>query len=407
MARFSGASALTVTLFLSITACFSEDSVTDQPESILVQILGSKYTTLVKLLADADLLSDLESDERFNAGVTVFATSDQYFVEKVSPSVLEFLQQPSNIGLLRQVLLSHIVTGKIGARSWYPGETVKTFSGNDAHLYLDSGDLKVNNAVVKEFGVLEAADGVVHSLEGFLVPEDIEDAAQGFKAIFEEPRREIIELQATAAPAPTQSPLPPAGAPAPGPSAPLTFEELLSALQELAPALFKLLTQYPDVAKLLEGLIASGSPVTLFAPTDASINGANFTGYNVTTVLLNHVVSGGPYTYDELLVLAVGPSPSRRLLQTNTLTTLSGSDLTLTKDSSGTLLANNVTVAKGLVDSPQVGAVQVDGVLIPANAKLTTTTSSPPPPPPSSGSKFGASVILALTSLAFGGALVL
>lgn len=365
-------------------------------DSVLGQILSSEYTGLVKLLEQANLLSELESDESFSKGVTIFAPSDLSLSDKSPGSLLDFLTQPGNIEYLRKVLLHHIVPGKVNVKSWYPGETVQTFAGSDANLYLEEGDLKVSGVAVKELGVLEGPDGIVHGMHGLLVPEDVKEALSAYEAATEVARRGLTDITTAAS------------APAPSPSADLA-SQLTDALQ--ANGNFSVLLSLLDDLGLLpeiSSLLDSGRELSLFAPDNdafSSVNLTSLSGSDVSNVLLYHVAYGS-YTFDELLAIGNGSlvaSTSRRLLQSSSglLYTVNNSTITVS-NVNGAAYVNNVQVLNpDLLPSTQLSVQGISAVLIPPTAiPSPSPVTASPPPPASAGLKVVGSVLSLVLAMA-------
>lgn len=353
------------------TVAFSATAASD---SVLVQILGSKFTGFVKMLEESNLLSDLETEISSTGGVTFFAPSDYFLSEKVSPAVLSFLSQPSNVDHLRSVLRNHVVPQKLDMTSWYNGMNVKTLAGSTINLAVVDGELRVGDSVVKELNVIEALDGVVNSISGFMLPADVVEAVEEFD--FETSkslRRELVSTAATLAPAPSPS------------------AELVSKLSDALAAsgkfdtVLNLLGTYGLLTDLTD-LLGSGTTLTLFAPVDDAFNGIDFSGVNVTSVLLFHVVVGS-YSYDELIAISNGTEtalPSRRLLQTGGVNTVSGDKIVVTS-SNGAVYLNGVLLSvPNVLSDSSLSSQGVSKVLSPAASPPPPPVSSPPPPPPKS-----------------------
>lgn len=358
-------------------------SAAPKQDSVLGQILSSEYTGLAKLLEDANLLSELESGE--SEDLTIFAPSDLYLNDKAPAALLNFLTQPGNIEYLRKVLLHHIVPRKINVKSWYPGETVQTLAGSDATLYLEDGVLKVSGVPVKDIGVLEGSDGVVHGIQGFLVPDDVKAAMEEFNAQTDESRRFLMDDGSMAAPAPS-------------PSSDL-FTQLAGALQADGSysTLLGLITSL-GLTTSISSILDKGEKLTLLAPENDAFVGLNLTGTDPASILLYHVVYGS-YTYDDLLAIGNGsatasPAPtSRRLLQSGsgTLYTVSGSTITVTVVANAVYVNQILVGGKDLFYAQGLSAQGIVSVLVPPTGAssppppVSTGTASPPPPPASAG----------------------
>jgi len=146
---------------------------------------------------------------------------------------------------------------------------------------------------------------------------------------------------------------------------------------------------------VIESLIATNTPFTLFAPSDTAFAALGTAGTTVannntlaTTTLLFHVVQGH-YTYDELLALA-GGSSSKSIIRatsgTPSVPTYANESLTLTAVGSQLYLntppvaAPNTTYAA----EPDYNILAVSSVLVPetVSAALSSNSTTPAPPPP-------------------------
>eukprot|EP00271_Cylindrocystis_brebissonii_P008365 TRINITY_DN22560_c0_g1_i1.p1 TRINITY_DN22560_c0_g1~~TRINITY_DN22560_c0_g1_i1.p1 ORF type:complete len:431 (+),score=91.17 TRINITY_DN22560_c0_g1_i1:144-1436(+) len=362
-------------------------------DSILVQILGSRYTSVVGLLEQADLLTYLEGEERFEDGVTIFVPSDHYLNDVASPVLLAFLQLPRNGALLRKVLLHHMLRGKLEGRAWYPGRVAKALSGGDVSLLVEGTRLNVDRAVVTDLNVLEADDGVVHEISGLLLPEEVEEAFQLYlqeAADVALPQEEqFVRRELAEAAGPVQAPVQ-APAPAPAAVASPALAALDAALQDKGyTTLLALIGSDPAFTTAL-GDELKVSNITLLAPDNAALAGVNqsaLTTAELTQILEYHVIIGN---FDYAALQAAG---ARRRLLSLSLTTLEGSPVTVTSNASGVYLngalLNDPTLLPQTSNS-QTGSSQtgnlvgygINELLIPPTTTANTTAVPPPPPPP-------------------------
>jgi len=358
-------------------------------ESILMELLGSKYDGMVDLLEHASMLSPLEQmlEEEKVKGLTIFAPTDYYLMHKMSPALLKFLKDDQNVDILRKILLHHIVPGRVEAESWETTPMVTTFSGHSLDLEVDAGIFKAGGVDVREVEALSAKDGIVHAINGLLISEDLLPVVQFYEkqtvAESEENNRRSMATTVEAAAAPS-------------PSA-VEIAALLSVLDE--PQFSDLLSalNVTGLITVIEDLITSGTPFTLFAPTDADFTALG-TGQlktllaNTTLlreVLLYHVVQG-KYSYAQLLALASGTSALVVRATTATLPTFGNASLPVTLNGSTVEVGGVVVPESDLTDQSDFDVHSVNGVLIPPGVNLTTATTAAPPPPPakSAGSLF-------------------
>eukprot|EP00271_Cylindrocystis_brebissonii_P006447 TRINITY_DN1923_c0_g1_i1.p1 TRINITY_DN1923_c0_g1~~TRINITY_DN1923_c0_g1_i1.p1 ORF type:complete len:557 (+),score=62.34 TRINITY_DN1923_c0_g1_i1:176-1846(+) len=173
-------------LFLAFVAvrCVVSVGVPEQQTSassipVLSQLLTSQFTVFVRLLDEADLLPQLEKKEQLEGGMTLFAPTDHYLLDQLPAAHLAFLEEPRNAEHLKKTLLNHLLPGKIiGApRLGFQFEQeVLTMAGSNIRLTSTAtGKLRrVDGVVVDELDALDAFDGLVHGINGLLLPEDVE-----------------------------------------------------------------------------------------------------------------------------------------------------------------------------------------------------------------------------------------
>lgn len=120
-------------------------------------------STLVAALKAADLVTTLEGKGPF----TVFAPTNQAFSD-IQPTVDKLLE-PANKAELKKVLTYHVVPGIYTSSDLKNGQKLKTVEGQDITVSIKSGTVKVNDATVEKADI-ETSNGVVHIIDGVLVP---------------------------------------------------------------------------------------------------------------------------------------------------------------------------------------------------------------------------------------------
>ncbi|MBD3615873.1 MAG: fasciclin domain-containing protein [Gracilimonas sp.] len=129
----------------------------------IVQIAQKNYdlTTLVSLVADAGLVSTLEGDGPF----TLFAPTNAAF-EEIS-STLETLTAQQ----VEEVLTYHAVAAEALSGDLSDGQTITTVQGEDITVNIDGeGNVTLNNSVNVVTVDLVGTNGVVHIIDGVLLP---------------------------------------------------------------------------------------------------------------------------------------------------------------------------------------------------------------------------------------------
>jgi uncharacterized surface protein with fasciclin (FAS1) repeats len=157
--RFSRIGAIgAVALSLGLGAC------SDDPElSIFETIEGdARFTTLVTAVEAAGL-----DDELTTAGpFTLFAPTNDAFDALPAGTLDALLADPD---LLEAVLLYHVVSGSALSSDLSDGQTITTLQGQQVTVSIN-GSVQINDATVTQAD-LEASNGVIHVIDGVLVPD--------------------------------------------------------------------------------------------------------------------------------------------------------------------------------------------------------------------------------------------
>ncbi len=137
---------------------------TEKPDIVEIAVGDSRFSMLVMLLQEADLVGALQGEGPF----TVFAPTNAAFESLISAlgiSPEELMAQPE----LSEVLLYHVISGKVMSTDLSDGLEAATLNGESVVFDLSSG-VMVNEANVIGADI-EASNGVIHVIDGVLVPE--------------------------------------------------------------------------------------------------------------------------------------------------------------------------------------------------------------------------------------------
>jgi transforming growth factor-beta-induced protein len=170
--RLGVAGLVAIALPLGMAACDSDSDVTTPVQDLdIVQtaIEAGTFETLVTAVQAAGLTSTLQGAGPF----TVFAPTDAAF-DDLPAGTLDALL--ADTGALTEVLLYHVVPGRILASDLEDGQIVTTAEGRPFRVTL-SGGARVNGVNVIQTDV-EATNGVIHIIDAVLIPvEDNVDTA--------------------------------------------------------------------------------------------------------------------------------------------------------------------------------------------------------------------------------------
>ena len=278
------------------------------------------FSVLVAALQKADLVGALQGEGQF----TVFAPTDAAFTKllgQLNITAEQLLGHPQ----LKDVLLYHVVSGKVMSTDLSNGLEAATLKGDKVKVDLTSG-VKINSSNVVTADI-EATNGVIHVIDTVLVPAD-------FKLVQE--------------PAPAT----------PANETPKTVVDIALSNDD-----FSILVAALQKADLVGALQGEG-PFTVFAPTNAAfedlLKALNISASDLLSqpdlakVLLYHVVSGKVMSTD----LSNGLEAP----------TLNGQSLKFDL-SSGVMVSGSNLTAADLVAGNGVIHV-IDKVLVPSNFTL-------------------------------------
>jgi len=130
---------------------------------------AADFSTLVAAATAAGLVDTLNGEGPF----TVFAPTDEAFAA-LPPGLVDALLLPENKDVLAKILTYHVVPGTVMAADIADGD-VATVEGQNVTLSTMDG-VTVNGVKVISADIV-ASNGVVHVIEGVIVPPDVDPAA--------------------------------------------------------------------------------------------------------------------------------------------------------------------------------------------------------------------------------------
>jgi transforming growth factor-beta-induced protein len=138
-------------------------------------VADGRFTTLVAAVTAAGLVDALKAE----GPLTVFAPTDDAFA-KLPEGTVEALLQAENLEQLKNILLYHVVAGKVMAEDVVSLDKATTLLGEDLMVKTDMGSAYVNEAQVVITDI-ETSNGVIHVIDSVLLPpaepSDIVDTA--------------------------------------------------------------------------------------------------------------------------------------------------------------------------------------------------------------------------------------
>lgn len=185
-------------------------------------VAAGNFTTLVAAVEAAGLVDTLKGEGPF----TVFAPTDDAFAALPAGTVEALLEDPQ--GQLTQILLYHVVSGKVMSTDLSDGMVADTVQGSPITFSIADGKAMVNEATIVTADI-ETSNGVIHVIDAVILPPAEEAAAEDAEAAAA-PVGNIAEVATAAG----------------------NFSTLLAAV---------------EAAGLVDELTSEG-PFTVFAPTD-------------------------------------------------------------------------------------------------------------------------------------------
>lgn len=336
-----------------IAPAFAQDA-----DIVDTAIAAGDFNTLVTAVQLAGLVEALKGEGPF----TVFAPTDEAFA-KLPPDVLQTaLNDPE--GLLTQVLLYHVVPGKVMSSDLSDGLEVATLQGESVKFTLGDGVAMVNDANIIAADV-EASNGVIHVIDSVILPPSVVAAAA----------EEMAEPAAT--PTPKEE----------------AMEEMADIVDTaIAAGSFNTLVAAVQAAGLVDALRGPG-PFTVFAPTDdafAKLPAGTLdallsdpTG-DLMQILLYHVVPG------KVMAADLSDGLEATTLQGSAVVFRLGDGVAMVNDAN--LIATDIETSNGVIHV-------IDSVILPPVAEATPTPAEEPPTLlPVTGGDAGSGVGIALTA---------
>ena len=134
-----------------------------KPNIVQTASSAGQFTTLVSLVKKAGLVGALSGKGPF----TVFAPTDAAFAKVPKATLTALLKDKAK---LKQVLLYHVVKGKVTAAQVVKLKSAKTLEGDSLAIKVSGGKVYVDGAQVVKADVA-ASNGVIHVINKVLIPQ--------------------------------------------------------------------------------------------------------------------------------------------------------------------------------------------------------------------------------------------
>lgn len=150
-------------MMLSIpTGVFASKNMGAKKDIVDTAVKAGEFKTLAAALEKAGLVETLKGEGPF----TVFAPTDAAFdklLKDLGVTAEELLARKD----LKDILLYHVVPGKVLSSDLKDGMKVKTLAGKEVTISLNPVQVNQSNVVKPD---IEATNGVIHVIDAVLVP---------------------------------------------------------------------------------------------------------------------------------------------------------------------------------------------------------------------------------------------
>ena len=156
---------LSLVLISSSIYASGDDKVTisTQKDIVAVAVEAGSFNTLAAALQAANLVETLQGEGPY----TVFAPTDEAFAKLPEGTVEALLKDKE---ALTQILLYHVVSGKVTSGEVVKLESAKTIEGQEVMIKVSEGSVYINDSKVTSADVM-ASNGVIHVIDTVLIPE--------------------------------------------------------------------------------------------------------------------------------------------------------------------------------------------------------------------------------------------
>jgi transforming growth factor-beta-induced protein len=138
----------------------------DLADIVDTAVADGRFTTLAAALGAAELVETLKGEGPF----TVFAPTDDAFAALPAGTV-ESLLLPENKQALTDILLYHVVAGKVMAEDVVKLTEAETVLGQNVSIKVDMGKVYINESEVIITDIV-TSNGIIHVIDAVLLPKD-------------------------------------------------------------------------------------------------------------------------------------------------------------------------------------------------------------------------------------------
>lgn len=137
--------------------------VSELKDIVQTAVADGRFTTLVSAVQAADLATTLSGPGPY----TVFAPTDDAFKKLPEGTIATLLKEPK--GQLSQILLYHVVPGKLMAADVVKQTNLTTVGGKQLTITVENQTVMVDGAKVVITDI-ETKNGVIHVIDAVMIP---------------------------------------------------------------------------------------------------------------------------------------------------------------------------------------------------------------------------------------------
>ena len=143
----------------------AEEAAMDKKDIVDTAVADGRFTTLAAALQAAGLVETLKGEGPF----TVFAPTDDAFA-KLPAGTIDSLLKPESKQALTDILLYHVVSGKVMASDVVNLTSAPTVLGKDVTVTVKDGKVYLNDNIQVIITDIETSNGVIHVIDAVLLP---------------------------------------------------------------------------------------------------------------------------------------------------------------------------------------------------------------------------------------------
>lgn len=125
---------------------------------------GANFQTLATITQAVGLVEQLSKENN----LTLLAPNNDAFMA-LGESKLEELLDPAKETVLKNIILNHIIKGRLTLSSLQDGQTLSTLGGKTFQVKIAGGQVQIGNATIVAPDI-QAKNGIIHALDQVLLP---------------------------------------------------------------------------------------------------------------------------------------------------------------------------------------------------------------------------------------------